>query len=427
MAKSPLILAALANDAVPHLDIKDAKKLTTGASGAFDSAILTTTDGEHLVVKVPNSAAAGTEQAVELQALKALASSRASLPFAITSLTGETRDDRGAAVYIFDFLYGNSIDVTTVAPEGHLAESIGKAIAAIHNLPTSVVEDAHLPVFDPAALVRARIAELDRAADTGKIPSVLLQRWQDALEDADLFRYLPTVVHGALSGETVLEQDQEVSGVLAWSSLKISDPAEDFAWIFGANAIELNDAVMLAYSIERRLSDQTIRSRATLYSELEMARWMLHGVTKADPEIIEDAAQMLEQLAAEVSEGVVRPLITSAASAVAIQNILEEDAFIPAAVDRILDRDPEIELAKTQAIEIIQVEAESEIDVEAEAEVDDESFVADAAENMDDGDEADVFATVDAAEAQSDNEESAATDTKTRVIELPEKSENELF
>jgi hypothetical protein len=154
---------------------------------------------------------------------------------------------------------------------------------------------------------------------------------------------------------------------------------------------------------------------------------MLHGVTKADPEIIEDAAQMLEQLAAEVSEGVVRPLITSAASAVAIQNILEEDAFIPAAVDRILDRDPEIELAKTQAIEIIQVEAESEIDVEAEAEVDDESFVADAAENMDDGDEADVFATVDAAEAQSDNEESAATDTKTRVIELPEKSENELF
>lgn len=427
MAKSPLILAALANDAVPHLDIKDAKKLTTGASGAFDSAILTTTDGEHLVVKVPNSAAAGTEQAVELQALKALASSRESLPFAITSLTGETRDERGAAVYIFDFLYGNSIDVTTVAPEGHLAESIGKAIAAIHNLPTSVVEDAHLPVFDPAALVRARIAELDRAAATGKIPSVLLQRWQDALEDADLFRYLPTVVHGALSGETVLEQDQEVSGVLAWSGLKISDPAEDFAWIFGANAIELNDAVMLAYSIERRLSDQTIRSRATLYSELEMARWMLHGVTKADPEIIEDAAQMLEQLAAEVSEGVVRPLITSAASAVAIQNILEEDAFIPAAVDRILDRDPEIELAKTQAIDIIQVEAESEIDVEAEAEVDDESFVADAAENMDDGDEADVFATVDAAEAQSDNGESAATDTKTRVIELPEKSENELF
>jgi aminoglycoside phosphotransferase (APT) family kinase protein len=427
MAKSPLILAALANDAVPHLDIKDAKKLTTGASGAFDSAILTTTDGEHLVVKVPNSAAAGTEQAVELQALKALASSRESLPFAITSLAGETRDDRGAAVYIFDFLYGNSIDVTTVAPEGHLAESIGKAIAAIHNLPTSVVEDAHLPVFDPAALVRARIAELDRAVATGKIPSVLLQRWQDALEDADLFRYLPTVVHGALSGETVLEQDQEVSGVLAWSSLKISDPAEDFAWIFGANAIELNDAVMLAYSIERRLSDQTIRSRATLYSELEMARWMLHGVTKADPEIIEDAAQMLEQLAAEVSEGVVRPLITSAASAVAIQNILEEDAFIPAAVDRILDRDPEIELAKTQAIEIIQVEAEADIDVEAEAEVDDESFVADAAENMDAGDEADVFATVDAAEALSDNEESAATDTKTRVIELPEKSENELF
>jgi aminoglycoside phosphotransferase (APT) family kinase protein len=421
MAKSPLILAALANDAVPHLNIKDAKQLSTGASGAFDSAILTTTDGNHFVVKVANSAAANTEQAVELQALKALESNRESLPFAITTLSGQTRDEKGSPVYIFDFLYGNSIDVTSIAPEGNLAESVGKAIAAIHNLPTAVVEEAHLPVFDPAALVRARISELDRAAATGKIPTVLLQRWQDALEDAELFKYLPTVVHGALSGETVLEQDQEVSGVLAWSGLKISDPAEDFAWIFGANAVELNDAVMLAYSIERRLSDQTIRSRATLYSELEMARWMLHGVTKDDAEIIEDAAQMLEQLAAEVSEGVARPLIASAATAVALQTMLEEDAFIPAAVDRILERDPELELAKTQAIEIIEVESEVDSELDAEETVD--------AEDRVDDEISDVFATVDAAEAEalSDESESESDNTKTRVIELPEKSENELF
>lgn len=430
MAKSPLILAALAKDAVAELNFNDAKKLTTGVSGAFDSAILTTVDGEHLVVKVPLSAAAGTEQEVELRALKALDEVRSSLPFAITSLVGETRDDKGARVFVFKFMYGNPIDVTTIAPEGHLAESVGKALAAIHNIPVSTVEDAHLPSFDAASLVRARIAELDRAAATGKIPTALLQRWQDALEDAELFRYLPTVVHGALSSETVLEQDHEVSSVLAWSGLKISDPAEDFAWIFGANAIELNDAVMLAYSIERRLSDQTIRQRATLYSELEMARWMLHGVTKGDAEIIDDAASMLEELAAEVSEGIVRPLISSAAAAVALENLVQEDAFIPAAVERILEAENndriydateredanetagDLHLAKTQAIEIISDEITAEITV-IESDLAEVELESSEVENGDSTDPAET--------------ETGEADTKTRVIELPEKSENELF
>lgn len=424
MAKSPLILAALAKDAVPELNFNDAKKLSNAVAGAFDSAILTTVDGAHFAVKIPNSAAAGTEQEVELQALKALESVRQSLPFELTRLVGETRDAKGARVFVFEFLYGSQIDVTRIAPEGHLAESIGKAIAAIHNIPTSVVEDAHLPSFDAAGLVRARIAELDRAAATGKIPTVLLQRWQDALEDADLFRYLPTVVHGALSGETVLEQDSEVSGVLAWSGLKISDPAEDFAWIFGANAIELNDAVMLAYSIERRLSDQTIRQRATLYSELEMARWMLHGVTKADGEIIEDASQMLEQLAAEVAEGIARPLVSSTAAAMALNSMIEEEAFIPAAVELILEGEPnsaefdaaldetaqkeqfnDVAMAKTQAIEIIEVEETVEL-----------------VDEIDPVSAADADADTAAIETVAD-----ADNTKTRVIELPEKSENELF
>jgi hypothetical protein len=101
--------------------------------------------------------------------------------------------------------------------------------------------------------------------------------------------------------------------------------------------------------------------------------------------------------------------------------MLEEDAFIPAAVDRILERDPELELAKTQAIEIIEVESEVDSELDAEETVD--------AEDRVDDEISDVFATVDAAEAEalSDESKSESDNTKTRVIELPEKSENELF
>lgn len=72
MAKSPLILAALAKDAVRHLNFVQVKSLNAGADGAFDTALLTATTGEHYVVRIANTQSAGAEQEVELQALRAL-------------------------------------------------------------------------------------------------------------------------------------------------------------------------------------------------------------------------------------------------------------------------------------------------------------------------------------------------------------------
>jgi aminoglycoside phosphotransferase (APT) family kinase protein len=379
MAKSPLILAALAIDAVPGVNFTDVKPLTTGSNGAFDTAILTTAEGQHFVIRIAENQAAETEQTVELHALKALDAIRDQLPFKITRLVGETKDARGQRALVFDYVYGNPIDVTRVAPGGHLAEKIGKALAAIHNVPTSVVDDAGLPSFDPAALIRARVAEVDRAAATGKVPPVLLSRWENALEDAELFRYLPTVIHGALNGETVLENDDDVSGVLAWSTLRVSDPAEDFAWIFGAGLTELADAVLFSYSIDRQLSDPSIRKRAALYSELDMARWLLHGVSKNDAEIIEDAESMLKQLAEDLNEGNVLPLSSAAVVAVA-----HEDSFISAVVSDV-----------TEEITIVATQEPAEPE--------------------------------ESQEPQESQESQEPVDSKTRVIELPEKSDNELF
>ena len=47
MAKSPLILAALAKDAVPHVNFTQVNSLSSGVGGAFDTALLTATDGKH--------------------------------------------------------------------------------------------------------------------------------------------------------------------------------------------------------------------------------------------------------------------------------------------------------------------------------------------------------------------------------------------
>ena len=411
MAKSPLILAALAKDAVRHLDFVQVKSLNAGADGAFDTALLTATTGEHYVVRIANTQSAGTEQEVELQALRALgAEGRKSLPFKITSLIGETKDDKGARALIFDFVYGSPIDVGSISGESELARSIGLAIAAIHKLPLTVVENAHLPEFQPEDILRARTAELDRFASTGKVPASLLSRWEGVLEDASIFRFQPTVVHGALNGDTVLEEDgRTVAGVLAWSSLKISDPAEDLAWILGSENDPFAEAVLAAYSANRPNVDASIRQRAVLYSEFERARWLMHGVNKGDQSIIDDAVEMLATLAEDVEAGVIGRLIAAPISAAVSAPIVEEisDTTIAFEADdefEIIEINESFSASADDSTEINESLETAPIDVIAQ----DLDFDSTAGED---------------AEIERTN----YVDDKTKPIELPEKSDNELF
>ena len=312
MAKSPLILAALAKAAVPHLNFHEVKSLSAGSNGAFDTALLTSTAGDHFVIRLANTQTAGAEQDVELRALKALSKAdRMRLPFKITNLVGEVKDEKGARALVFEFIYGNPTDIGSVPADSALSNSIAKAIAAIHNLDHAIIENEHLASFDAAEIVRGRVAELDRFAATGKVPSVLLSRWEQALEDTSLFRFKPSVIHGGLSGETVLTSDNEVAGVLSWSTLRISDPAEDFAWILGAGIHELSESIIDVYRQSHYHVDDALRLRATLYSEFEIARWLMHGMAKNDPEIIDDAVSMLEVLAEDVATGAVGRLIAA--------------------------------------------------------------------------------------------------------------------
>jgi aminoglycoside phosphotransferase (APT) family kinase protein len=310
MARSPLILAALAKAAVPHLNFHEVKALTTNSNGAFDTGLLTATSGEHYIIRVANNQTAGAEQEVELRALKVLGKvDQLRLPFKITNLVGETKNEKGSRAMVFEFLYGNPTDISNVPADSALSNSIAKAISAIHSLNSSLVENEHLASFDSAEIMKSRVAELDRFATTGKVPAVLLSRWEQALEDTSLFRFKPTVVHGGLNSETMLNLDDEVTGILSWSTLRVSDPAEDFAWIIGAGIHELSESIIDVYRQSHFNTDDSLRLRATLYSEFEFARWLMFGIGKNDASIIDEAALMLDGLAEDVNSGAIGRLV----------------------------------------------------------------------------------------------------------------------
>jgi aminoglycoside phosphotransferase (APT) family kinase protein len=221
-------------------------------------------------------------------------------------------DSSKSRVVVFEFLYGNQIDISRLAGNAQLIASIGTAIGAIHKLDTEIIRSAGLPEYSAAETARLRVNELDAVALTGKIPGVLLQRWQEALEDVSLFRFNPTVVHGELSDSTMLEQDRNVSAVLNWGSMHIGDPAEDFAWLAGLRNMELMEAARSAYSAETQIFDSALIQRAMLYNELAHASWLLHGTKLGDQSIIDEATIQLEILEEEVKQGVAPSL--SAAS-----------------------------------------------------------------------------------------------------------------
>ena len=304
MAKSPLILAALAKSAVPELQIARVSRLHGSQTGHFDSALISTHDGGHFVVRIPQNPNSALELDVEVTVLKALTPGlRAKLPFKVTNLVGHTADENKNRVAIFEYLFGTPANLRKLSPTSTLTQSIAESIAAIHSIDARMVSSAGLPEFDSATVLRRRMNDLDAIAMTGRVSKTLLDRWQEALEDVSLFRFQPRVVHGELNEDTVLTQDNRVSAILNWGALHIGDPAEDLFWLCGNYDSELMDAVRMIYSQAKGAADSSIIERAQLYFEMECGRWLLHCIKSGSAELIDDAESLLAELARRLENG----------------------------------------------------------------------------------------------------------------------------
>jgi macrolide phosphotransferase len=293
MARSHLTLAALATSAVAGLDLVGANRYGSRGEGDFDAAIVTGRDGRHWIIRVPTSQQAESEQSADLVSLRALSTGvRTRLPFDVPVFAGQTPID-GTRAVVYEFVYGSKVPMGSMRVDEGLPDSIGRATAAIHSLPTSFIADAGLPVLTPTEILRGLITVMDRAAATNLVPAALLGRWEQATEDSALWQFAPTVVNGSLSADSFLSANGEVTGVLGWHNLSVGDPARDLYWVLGAPTEAVADATFDAYTQARGATDRQIRQRARLYSELEIAKWLLHGTQERSTEIVDDAVEML--------------------------------------------------------------------------------------------------------------------------------------
>lgn len=299
MSTNPFTLAALATTAIGGLEVVGASEDGSDEHRSVVAARLA--DGETVQVVLPRSVSALRTAEQHSAALAALTlATRSRLPFEVPSVLGTAEAGR-STLFVLTRLGGAIMRLADISPaRPGLAADVGRAIAAIHELPTSVAADAGLRHESAPALRQQLLDTFDRAATTGAVPAPLLERWEGALGDDRLWQFKPTLVHGDLQAPAFRVEGQRVVGVDGWHALSVGDPARDLAFLLGSAEFGSIDEAFEAHAAARGIGDRQVRQRAMLHAELDIARWLLHGVEEGESAIVDDAKGMLEGLVARV-------------------------------------------------------------------------------------------------------------------------------
>ena len=302
MIRSDLALAALATAAVPGMRPVSVAAVRSGEDNPLhQSALVEDVTGRKWVVRSPLGAAAGAELEQNDQLIRQLGKH---LPFKVPAPAGyaDLGTDGRAAVY--PYVEGLALSFRHLPQGPGLASAVGRAIAAVHNMPHELFEEHAVPVFDSAQFRARKLAELDRAAETGHVPNGLLARWEHALDAAPMWDFTTTPTHGSLDGSSflvVFSEDDAASGrvvgLTGWERAQVADPAEDFARLVERSHPRAVDAVFESYSMARsQRPDGYLLHRARLASEMRLLNGLAGAVARDDQEFVRARADELRKM-----------------------------------------------------------------------------------------------------------------------------------
>ena len=278
------------------------QEVRTAADEPFDVAFIQDTQQRRWVIRAPRTEVAAAHMDASL-AMLALLVRR--VPFAVPAAKGFAPIPKIGRAAVHGYIPGYPLDLTALQPAHPVTAELGRTIAMIHNVDRGLYDEAGLASYDAETYRKRHLAEIDRAAATGRVPAGLLARWEEALDDVRLWRFAPTPVHGALSGSDVLVTFPDradaaratIRGVTGWEAAKVADPADDFAALVAHARPEVVEAVLTAYAhvrVER--PDEHLLARARLVSELGLLATLLRSVGARDEVATEATTARLRRL-----------------------------------------------------------------------------------------------------------------------------------
>jgi macrolide phosphotransferase len=290
------MLAAQAAAAVPDMQLV---KTASFDLPGVRSALAWDPDGQIWVIEVPESDEAEQKQRERISGAQAIGDGlRSRLPFAAPRVIGTTMVN-GRTLSVGAYLPGARIRQDKITPE--VASAIGQAIAQLHAIPASTLYDQGRPVHSATDAMRKATSIVDKAAKTTLLPKNLLRRWEAAYEDRDLWQFEPTIIHGALHLGAFLADGTTITGVTGWRELSVGDPARDVAWFTTPQLAERLEPAKTSYVDIRPEADHRIFQRARLWAELDIARWLLHGIDVRSEQIVDEATTLINELHDRIS------------------------------------------------------------------------------------------------------------------------------
>ncbi len=301
--KSPLELAALATAAIPGLRVAGLRPPQFSDEVLSVTGIIDTSGNRWTVVS-PHDTVGGLDLEAQTSVLSRLARAHGAgrIPFEVPRPAGFTTTPEGGRIMVHREIGGRFMDEDDFTDAHVLPASLGRSLAALHNLPEAVYTGIDLPAYTAAECRDRDISILDEAARATVIPANLWNRWEAALEDLSLWRFRTTPVHGDLQMTSVFVEEGCVLGLTGFSSAHVGDPATDAAWVLAQASEPFLDRFRESYSLDRSATDLHLFTRAQLLSELAIVRWLVHGVHAEDDSIIEDARHMLADLSTDLGD-----------------------------------------------------------------------------------------------------------------------------
>lgn len=304
MTRSDLALAALASAAVPGMQpvaVAGVRQEEDRTAHRYQVALVEDSSGRRWVVRCPLDPAAGAELERNDTLVRLLGRH---LPFRVPAPVGYASLGSHGRAAVYPYVEGSPLSLRHLPAGPGLASAVGRAVAAVHNIPTGLFEEGGVPVFDAAGHRARKLSELDRAAETGHVPNGLLARWEQALEAAPLWQFATTPTHGSLEGSSFLvaftDDDAATGRVVAltgWEHAQVADPAEDFAALAEHASTEALESVVESYALSRsQRPDPHLVLRARLAAEMRLLSGLAQAAAAEDTALVRHRADRLRRL-----------------------------------------------------------------------------------------------------------------------------------
>lgn len=107
-------------------------------------------------------------------------------------------------------------------------DSLAGVLTKLHSIPVEDVAATGITIHTPAQIREDWRADLDTVSAHFTIDDDLLHRWRTWVDDESYWPGHSVLTHGEIyAGHTLVNEDEVITGIIDWTTARVSDPARD--------------------------------------------------------------------------------------------------------------------------------------------------------------------------------------------------------